>query len=140
MTNSFGNRNFMQSMEDPKVHSRCLAFIPFKFREEGFFSFFFGSQCVPQHNITMCSFSLPPIKTPRTPPPSPPALHQKNKNHDQMFHKEWAVIEKIFQALPNFCPHRETDTSKNAHWIWKSHLVHTDSKYTVPDRLTDLLN
>jgi len=31
---------------------------------EGFFSFFFGSQCVPQHNIIMCSFSLPPIKTP----------------------------------------------------------------------------
>ncbi len=31
---------------------------------EGFFSFFLGSQCVPQHNITMCSFSLSPIKTP----------------------------------------------------------------------------
>jgi hypothetical protein len=42
-------------MEGPSVHSRCLAFIPFKFWEEGpgggedFFSFFFGSQCVPQH-------------------------------------------------------------------------------------------
>ncbi len=62
-------------MEGPSVHSRCLAFIPFKFWEEeegggeDFFSFFFGSQCVPQHNITMCSFSFPPIKTPRTPPP-----------------------------------------------------------------------
>jgi len=58
---------------------------------EGFFSFFFGSQCVPQHNITMCSFSLPPIKTPRTPPPPPPPLHEKNKNHDQMFHRERVV-------------------------------------------------
>ncbi len=52
---------------------------------EGFFSFFFGPQCVPQQNITMCSFSLPPIKTPRTPPPPPPPppppLHEKNKIH-----------------------------------------------------------
>jgi len=48
----------------------------------GFFSFFFGSQCVPQHNITMCSFSPPPIKTPITPPPPPPPLHEKTKNHD----------------------------------------------------------
>jgi len=78
----------MQPMEGPRVHSRCLAFIPCKFWEEGprggwgegFFSFFFGSQCVPQHNITMCSFSLPPIKTLRTPPPPP--FHEKNKNHD----------------------------------------------------------
>jgi hypothetical protein len=30
MTNSFGNRNFMQPMEGPRVHSRCLAFIPEK--------------------------------------------------------------------------------------------------------------
>jgi hypothetical protein len=57
----------------------------------------------------MCSFSLPPIKTPRTPPAPPPPLHEKNKNHDQMLHKERAVIGKIFQALPNFCPHRQTD-------------------------------
>jgi len=76
---------------------------------EGFFSFFFGSQCVPQHNITMCSFSLPLIKTPRTPPPPPPHLYKKNKNHDQMLHRERAVTERIFQALPNFCPHRQTD-------------------------------
>ncbi len=66
-------------MEGPRVHSRCLAFIPFKFWGqggwgEGFFSFLFASQCVPQHNITMCSFSLPPIKTSRTPPqPLPPS-------------------------------------------------------------------
>jgi len=82
---------------------------------EGFFSFFFGSQCVPQHNITMSSFSLPPIKTPRTPPPPPPPLHEKNKNHDQMLHRERAVTGRIFQALPNFCPHIQTNTSKKAH-------------------------
>jgi len=78
---------------------------------EGFFSFFFGSQCVPQHNITMCYFSLPPIKTPITPPPPPPSppLHEKNKNHDQMLHREQAVTRRIFQALPNFCPHRQTN-------------------------------
>jgi hypothetical protein len=35
MTNSFGNRNFMQPMEGSSVHSRCLAFLPFKFWEEG---------------------------------------------------------------------------------------------------------
>jgi len=46
---------------------------------EGFFSFFFGSQYVPQHNITMCFFSLPPIKTPRTPPPPPPLSTKKIK-------------------------------------------------------------
>jgi hypothetical protein len=28
------------------------------------------------------SGSLPPIKTPITPPPPPPPLHEKNKNHD----------------------------------------------------------
>jgi hypothetical protein len=33
--NSFGNKNFMQPMEGPSVHSRCLAFLPFKFWEEG---------------------------------------------------------------------------------------------------------
>jgi hypothetical protein len=33
--NSFGNRNSMQPMESPSVHSRCLAFLPFKFWEEG---------------------------------------------------------------------------------------------------------
>jgi hypothetical protein len=26
-----------------------------------------------------------------------------------MLHREWAVIGKIFQALPNFCPHRQID-------------------------------
>ncbi len=76
---------------------------------EGFFSFFFSPQCVPQHNITMCFFLLPPIKTPRTPPPPPPPLHEKNKNHDQMLHRERAVIGRIFQGLPNFYPHRQID-------------------------------
>jgi hypothetical protein len=28
------------------------------------------------------SGSFPPIKTPRTPPPPPNPLHEKNKNHD----------------------------------------------------------
>jgi hypothetical protein len=31
-------------------------------------------------------------------------------------------------------------TSKKARRTRKPHLVHTDSKYTVPNRLTDLLN
>jgi hypothetical protein len=26
-----------------------------------------------------------------------------------MLHRERAVIGRIFQALPNFCPHRQTD-------------------------------
>jgi hypothetical protein len=31
VTNSFGNRNFMQPMGRPSMHSKCLDFFPFKF-------------------------------------------------------------------------------------------------------------
>jgi hypothetical protein len=61
-----------------------------------------------------------------------------------MLHKEQAVTGRIFQTLPNFCPHRWIDMSKKARWIkkprWtqKPHPIHTDSKYTIPDRLTRL--
>jgi hypothetical protein len=65
-----------------------------------------GKVSFPQHNITMCSFSLPHIKTPRTPSPPPPPFHEKNKNHDQMLHRKRAVTRRIFQALHNFCPHK----------------------------------
>jgi hypothetical protein len=34
----------------------------------------------------------------------------------------------------------QTDTSKKACWTRKPHPVHTDSKYTVSDKLTNLLN
>ncbi len=149
MTNSFGNRNFMQPMEGPRVHSRCLAFIPFKWEEglggggwgEGFFSFFFGSQCVPQYNITMCSFSLPPIKTPRTPPPSPPPSMKKIKimTRCSTGNEQW--LEEFSRHCLIFVhTDKQIDASKKARWTRKSHLVYTDSKYTVPDRLTNLLN
>jgi hypothetical protein len=38
----------------------------------------------PPHPVLRISHSnsLPPIKTPRTPPPAPAPLHEKNKNHD----------------------------------------------------------
>jgi len=99
---------------------------------EGFFSFFFGSQCVPQHNITMCYFSLPP----RTPPPPPPPFHEKNKNHEQMLHREWAVTGRIFQALPNFCPHRQTRPRR--HVEHENHTLFTRIQ-NISSR-TDLLN
>jgi len=76
-----------------------------------------------------------------------------------MFHRERAVIGRIFQALPNFCPHRQTRPRKHVehknhtlftqiqnilstkttpcshgfkiYYPQKPHPVHTDSKYTV---------
>jgi hypothetical protein len=74
----------------------------------GFLFIFFGSQCVPQHNITMCSFSLPPIKTPRTPPPSP--LHKKNKNHDRPKPLAHASFGKK-KSAPKF-PHPPSKSQK----------------------------
>ncbi len=54
VTDSFGNRNFMQPMGRLSMHSKCLDFFSFKFWVgaaggvgEGFFSFFFYSQHVP---------------------------------------------------------------------------------------------
>ncbi len=53
VTNSFGNRISFGQWEDPSMHSRCLAFFPFKFVwgdggvTEDFLSFSTGYQCVP---------------------------------------------------------------------------------------------
>jgi hypothetical protein len=51
VTNSFGNRTFMQPMGRLSMHSKCLDFFSFKFwvsggRWGGFFSFFLSSQHV----------------------------------------------------------------------------------------------
>jgi hypothetical protein len=52
VTNSFGNRNFMQPMGRPKHALKVPCYFPFKFwgvggGEEDFFSFSLGSQCIP---------------------------------------------------------------------------------------------
>jgi len=63
VTNSFGTRNAMQPMGS--IHSRRLAFFPFFLLGGGegegkFFSFFLGSQCVPNiffiapHSYPIC--------------------------------------------------------------------------------------
>jgi hypothetical protein len=54
VTNSFGNRNFMQPMARLSMHSKCLDFFSFKFwvgvggrGQKDFFSFFLCSLQVP---------------------------------------------------------------------------------------------
>jgi len=48
MTNSFGNRNFMQPMGGLRMHSKCLDFFSLKFFVGGgFFNFFLCSHRVP---------------------------------------------------------------------------------------------
>ncbi len=45
VTNSFGNRNFMQPMGRLSMHSKCLDFFPFKFWVGNFFPLFPSSSC-----------------------------------------------------------------------------------------------
>jgi hypothetical protein len=47
MMNFFGKINSCSQWEDPSMHSRRFAYFLFNFEEEGFFSFFPSSQCVP---------------------------------------------------------------------------------------------
>jgi hypothetical protein len=115
VTNSFGNRNFMQPMEGPIVHSQCLAFFSFKFSEEGrgagknLFSFFFGSQCVPKH--VHCSTSLLFLAIGRT-------LGFKNfkhaRNHlsnHRFFHKNCLFLDVLKnQQLSEFFFPQNTET------------------------------
>jgi hypothetical protein len=62
VTNSFGNRNFMQPIGRLSMHSKCLALFSFKFwvwGEGRMFSFFLCSQHVPPLKFSMGSHQVP---------------------------------------------------------------------------------
>ncbi len=125
VTNSFGNRNFMQPMEGPSVHSRCLAFISFKFWEEGpgGGGFLFIFLWFPMYSPT-CSMvkhlSSRMLSQNYFPEPN---RHDRQTPWSKWGHKStgcccgppagpvggclpWPPCPA--QALPNFCPHRQT--------------------------------
>jgi hypothetical protein len=67
----------------------------------------------PPHPVLRISHSssLPPIKTPTTPPltPTPSPLHEKNKNHDPpkpLAQKKCTQISSPTLQIPKIPPHR----------------------------------
>ncbi len=75
VTNSFGNKNFMQPMGRLSMHSKCLDIFPFKFWVCGG-GFFFHFSFVP-FKFPMCSPRVFPIAPPFNPicfSQSPPLL------------------------------------------------------------------